>query len=230
MTKLILRVSCSFLILGLALLSGCTGLAGQDTVKTPGTSVQAETLTLRDGFSREVTIPFPPDKIVCSGAGCLRYAVYLGGQDLVAGVDDIEKKNQVIEGRPYTLAYGPQFKDLPLIGEFRGKDDPEKIILIQPDVIFKASTTGQPPATSAAEADKLQDKTGIPVIRIPIRVAPGRKKKRARCSKPSGLWARPLERMPGPEGDHSLYRCNDRPTASGRATARISRRLPTTRP
>jgi len=167
MNKFICKVSCYLFIIGLSFLSGCTGIVGQDTVKTPGASGQAETLTIRDGFSREVTIPLPPEKIVCSGAGCLRYAVYLGGQDLVVGVDDIEKKNQAIEGRPYALAHGAQFKDLPLIGEYRGKDDPEKIILIQPDVIFKASTTGQPPATSAADAEKLQEKTGIPVIAFP---------------------------------------------------------------
>jgi len=85
----------------------------------------------------------------------------------VVGVDDIEKKDRAIEGRPYALAYGAQFKDLPLIGEFRGKDDPEKIIVISPQVIFKTGSTGTAYGTSAAEADRLQEKTGIPVVAFP---------------------------------------------------------------
>jgi iron complex transport system substrate-binding protein len=81
----------------------------------------------------------------------------------VVGVDDIEKKDQTIEGRPYALVYGKQFKSLPLIGEFRGKDDPEKIIGIGPQLIFKTGSTGTAYGTSAAEANTLQEKTGIPV-------------------------------------------------------------------
>lgn len=156
-----------FLVAGLAFLAGCTATTGQEEKKATETSAAVKTLTLTDGFSRQVTIPFPPQKVVCSGSGCLRYLVYLGGQDLVAGVDDIEKKNQTIEGRPYALAYGQKFRDLPLIGEFRGKDDPEKIIAISPDVIFKTGSTGTAYATSAADADKLQEKTGIPVVAFP---------------------------------------------------------------
>ncbi|MDH7510790.1 MAG: iron ABC transporter substrate-binding protein [Methanolinea sp.] len=167
MKKQVVFIIFIFLVAGLAFLAGCTGTTGQEEKKAPETSTAAKTLTLADGFSRQVTIPFPPQKVVCSGSGCLRYLVYLGGQDLVAGVDDIEKKDQAIEGRPYALVYGQKFRDLPLIGEFRGKDDPEKIIAIAPDVIFKTGSTGTAYATSAAEADKLQEKTGIPVVAFP---------------------------------------------------------------
>jgi iron complex transport system substrate-binding protein len=97
----------------------------------------------------------------------MRYLVYLQGQDFVVGVDDIEKKNQTVEGRPYALVYGARFKPLPLIGEYRGKDDPEKIIGIGPDLIFKTGSTGTAYGTSAAEADKLQERTGIPVVAFP---------------------------------------------------------------
>ncbi|HOV66845.1 MAG TPA: iron ABC transporter substrate-binding protein [Methanoregulaceae archaeon] len=167
MTKSVYFILSILLVTGLAFVAGCTGTTGQEEQKAPETSSTAKNLSLTDGFSREVTIPFPPQKVVCSGSGCLRYLVYLGGQDLVAGVDDIEKKNQTIEGRPYTLAYGSQFKGLPLIGEFRGKDDPEKISAIAPELIFKTGTTGQPSATNAADADRLQEKTGIPVVAFP---------------------------------------------------------------
>jgi iron complex transport system substrate-binding protein len=82
-------------------------------------------------------------------------------------VDSIEKQDQAIEGRPYALVYGAQFKALPLIGEFRGKDDPEKIVGIGPELIFKTGSTGTAYATSADDADTLQAKTGIPVVAFP---------------------------------------------------------------
>ena len=103
---------------------------------------------------------------VCSGSGCLRYLVYLQAEDYVVGVDSMEKKVNEIEGRPYFLA-NPQLKDYPLIGEFRGKDDPEKLIEVNPQIILKSSTIGQASAQAAAEADTLQSKTGIPVISFP---------------------------------------------------------------
>lgn len=123
-------------------------------------------LTLTDGFGREVTIPGNAERFVCSGAGCLRYLVYLQAEDYIVGVDGMEKKVNEIEGRPYFLA-NPQLKDYPLIGEARGKDDPEKLIEANPQVILKSSTIGQASSPTAAEADALQDKTGIPVVSFP---------------------------------------------------------------
>jgi len=142
------------------LAAGCTG-----TGTVQGSAGQAITIT--DGFGRSVAVPSPPESVVCSGSGCLRYLVYLQSQDLVVGVDDQEKKDQPMEGRPYALAYGAQFKDLPLIGEFRGKDDPEKILGIGPEVVFKTGATGTAYGTSGPEADKLQERTGIPVVAFP---------------------------------------------------------------
>ena len=123
-------------------------------------------ITITDGFGRNVTIPENAEKVVCSGAGCLRYLVYLQAQEYVVGVDSIEKKKNEIEGRPYVLA-NPQLKNYPLIGEARGKDDPEKIIEINPQVILKTSMIGQSSAPTAAEADTLQSKTDIPVVSLP---------------------------------------------------------------
>ncbi|MDQ1251931.1 MAG: iron complex transport system substrate-binding protein, partial [Euryarchaeota archaeon] len=123
-------------------------------------------ITITDGFGRNVTIPEKAEKVVCSGAGCLRYLVYLQAQEYVVGVDSIEKKKNEIEGRPYVLA-NPQLKNYPLIGEARGKDDPEKIIEINPQVILKTSMIGQSSAPTAAEADTLQSKTDIPVVSLP---------------------------------------------------------------
>jgi len=122
--------------------------------------------TITDGFGRSVTVPAEPKEILCSGSGCLRYLTYLGGQDLIVGVDSIEKEKQVMDARGYAIL-NPQFKDYPLFGEFRGKDDPEKIIAIAPQMLFKTGATGQPSATNAADGDKLTEKTGIPVLMFP---------------------------------------------------------------
>nr|WP_319376565.1 iron ABC transporter substrate-binding protein [uncultured Methanoregula sp.] len=124
------------------------------------------TTTITDGYGRTVTIPTSPNRIVCSGSGCLRYISYLGAQDKIVGVDSIEKTPQAVEGRAYALA-NPQFSALPLIGEYRGKDDPEKIIGIGPQVVFKTASLTEQPASAIAAADTLQNKTAIPVVEMP---------------------------------------------------------------
>ncbi|AKB43029.1 iron ABC transporter substrate-binding protein [Methanosarcina vacuolata] len=164
------------LIAALIVTSGCTNKStssdnGSSPSETSGVSdadkaAESGALTLKDGFDREVTIPENVERVVCSGAGCLRYLVYLQAQDDVVGVDSLEKEESAFEGRPYALA-NPQLKDYPLIGEFRGKDDPEKIIAISPQVILKTGTSGQSAATNGADADTLQNKTGIPVVMFP---------------------------------------------------------------
>ncbi|WP_319579718.1 iron ABC transporter substrate-binding protein [uncultured Methanospirillum sp.] len=122
--------------------------------------------TVTDSYGRSVSIPSEPKEVICSGSGCLRYLTYLGAQNLASGVDSIEKEPQKMDARGYALL-NPQFKDLPLFGEYRGKDDPEKIIAISPEIIFKISSTGQTEAATKDEADKLSSKTSIPVIMMP---------------------------------------------------------------
>ncbi|QYZ80358.1 iron ABC transporter substrate-binding protein [Methanofollis formosanus] len=136
-------------------MAGCTGTQGGATVQDNPSA--PETVTITDGAGRTVTVPTTVEHVVCSGAGSLRYLTYLGAQDRIVGVDDIEKREQSMDARPYFLA-NPQFKDYPLIGEFRGHDDPEKILALQPDVIFKTYST------SGYDPEELQQKTGIPVV------------------------------------------------------------------
>jgi len=152
------------ILAALVLAAGCSGNSAAPDIRGAG---ESQTITITDGLGRTVTVPSPPKSVVCSGAGCLRYLVYLQGQELVVGVDEIEKEEKLIEGRPYALVYGSQFRALPMIGEFRGKDDPEKILAINPQVIFKTGSTGSAYSISASEADKLQEKTGIPVVAFP---------------------------------------------------------------
>jgi iron complex transport system substrate-binding protein len=154
------------MILAFAMCAGCTGNVSPSPAAVTGTPASSATTTITDGYGRNVVIASNPDKVICSGSGCLRYIVYLGAQDKVIGVDSIEKKVQSPEGRAYSIA-NPQFASLPLFGEMRGKDDPEKIIGIGPQVILKSGSTTSMNVTSAAEADTLQNKTGIPVIGFP---------------------------------------------------------------
>ena len=116
---------------------------------------------ITDAAGRTIDIPGKIEHIICSGSGCLRLATYLGAQDLVVGVDDIEKQNNQFDARPYAFA-NPQFKTLPVFGGFRGRDIPEKIISLPtlPQVIFKTN------GSAGYDPVKLSQKTGIPVISL----------------------------------------------------------------
>jgi len=120
---------------------------------------QNNKIIIIDALGREVEIPQKIQHVICSGSGCLRLLTYLNAQDKVAAVDDAEIKNRIIDARPYAFA-NPQFKKKPLFGEFRGFDNPELILGLDPfpDVIFKTySESGHDPV-------ELQNKTGIPVV------------------------------------------------------------------
>ncbi|MDO9538602.1 MAG: iron ABC transporter substrate-binding protein [Methanocalculus sp.] len=160
MNNRIRLIICGVLLVALLAVAGCVGDSGQ----TAGPKAESKEMILTDGFGRTVTFATPVEGVLCSGSGTLRYLVYLQGQDLVVGVDSIEKELREIEGRPYALVHRTWLKDLPLFGEYRGKDDPEKVIAIDPDLVFKGGSSGTAYGTSAAEADTLQQKTGTPVV------------------------------------------------------------------
>lgn len=116
-----------------------------------------------DALGRDVEVPEVVSRVICSGPGCLRLLTYLQAQDLVVGVDDMEtRRSSLFEARPYALAQ-PQFSTMPLFGEFRGHDNPEQILTLdpQPQVIFKTygASMGYHPA-------ELQQKTAIPVVAL----------------------------------------------------------------
>ncbi len=118
----------------------------------------AETVT--DALGRDVDLPDTIDHVICSGAGCLRLLTYLQAQDMIVAVDDMETRRSRFDSRPYALA-NPQFKSMPTFGEFRGHDNPELILTLdpQPDVIFKTYTSSM-----GYDPEELQAKTGIPVV------------------------------------------------------------------
>lgn len=119
--------------------------------------ISAKTVT--DVSGKTVQLPESIDRVICSGSGCLRLLTYLQGQDRIVGVDSIETRRSNFDARPYALA-NPQFKKMPIFGEFRGHDNPEQILTLtpQPQVIFKTY------AQMGYNPIKLQQKTGIPVV------------------------------------------------------------------
>ena len=86
---------------------------------------------ITDSAGRRHHVPIPAERVICSGPGCLRLLVYLQAQERVVAVDDIEKRRPQFDARPYSLA-NPQFKTLPMFGEFRGYDNPEIIMSLTP--------------------------------------------------------------------------------------------------
>lgn len=117
--------------------------------------------TLKDASGKTVKLPDTIEHVICSGAGCLRLLTYLQAQDRIVAVDDIETRKRKRDARPYALA-NPQFKKKPVFGEFRGHDNPERILTLspQPQVIFKTfPQMGHDPL-------ELQKKTTIPVVEL----------------------------------------------------------------
>lgn len=122
----------------------------------------AEARDVVDSTGRTVKVPDRVTRVICSGAGSLRLLTYLGAQDKVVAVDDMETRRQQFDARPYAMA-NPRFKTLPVFGEFRGFDRPEQILALdpQPDVILKAVVTG-----TGIDPVDLEKKTGIPVVTL----------------------------------------------------------------
>ncbi len=124
-------------------------------------AVSGQARVIEDSAGREVDVPEKVERVYCSGAGCLRLLTYLKCQDRAVAVDDLEKREQSLDARPYALAH-PELKDLPLGGEFRGRDNPERLLSLDrpPQVIFKTFLG------MGMDADTLQSKTGIPVVAL----------------------------------------------------------------
>lgn len=120
-----------------------------------------ESLEVTDALGRKVEVPADPEHVICSGPGALRLLTYLQKQDRAVAVDDMEVKRAEFDARPYAMA-NPQFKELPIFGEFRGHDNPELILGLdpQPQVIFKTFPE------SGYDAAELQKRTGIPVVSL----------------------------------------------------------------
>lgn len=127
-------------------LAGCLG--GQS-----GGGGDGEVVT--DMADRDVEVPETVESLIVLGPGGLRMISQLDAADMVIGVEENEQgwSRQI----PYNMA-NPHFQDLPVIGpQFGG--EAELIAREDPDVIFWSRL-------DPADAQGLQEKTGIPVVSI----------------------------------------------------------------
>lgn len=108
----------------------------------------ANELTVKDLYGRTVIIPGKVNRTLALGPGALRLLVYVGAQDTVAGREMFEDKLEKTL-RPYTFALPKNYSSLPVVsaGGPGKMPDAEKIIMINPDVIF----------TSAFTPDQIED-------------------------------------------------------------------------
>ena len=118
-----------------------TGNAAHPPVVAAQTEHERQ-VTITDVMGNVFKNPVSVDHIICSGPGCLRLITYLEAGDKIIAVDDMEKRETATDPRLYAMA-NPQFKQLPLFGEFRGNDNLELIAALEPQpmIIFKTFTT-----------------------------------------------------------------------------------------
>lgn len=161
-----------FLILVLlaGMLAGCgtPGTAADPSVSEPAVQPDAPdtpaapdgagagTRTVTDWNGRAVEIPDPVSSIVCVNVSTLRYTTYLDALDLLAGVEENELGATC--DKPFSYLHQDLFETLPQTGN-NGETYDEQIIAADPDVIVAYLDT--------ESADKLQERTGIPVVTIP---------------------------------------------------------------
>ncbi len=124
----------------------------------PVLAADSELGLVTDAAGRTVKIPPQVKRIVTLG-GALRFVTYLQGLDTVVGIEALEKK-PVEAGRLYGLAVTEKAKTIVAVGEGGpgGKlPDFEQVISVHPDMIITAGF-------DTAQADTIQQKTGIPVL------------------------------------------------------------------
>ena len=134
----------SLLLLALALLTG---------------AAPAGARPVTDAMGRLVEVPEPQNvrRVIALGSS-MAFVTYLGAQDRIVGVEDIDK---AVIAKPYVLCNRERFKDLPVVGKAGAVRVPnyERIVALNPDVVFIIST-------DPSEPDLLQRKLRVPVIAL----------------------------------------------------------------
>ena len=132
--------------------------------------IPAGTQTVCDMVGREVSVtPGSYKRVVCVGAGALRMYAYIGDVSLLAGVEDIDNlslssrpKMFDAVARPYVLAFGDAFKQLPSCGvggPMAQAAEVEKILACNPDIVISEFEDKD-------KSDALQEQLGVPVITL----------------------------------------------------------------
>ncbi len=135
-------------------------LVGCSTGDSTATNNTEKEITVTDTLGRTVTVPSDAQRFVAIGPGCLRLYCYVGDVSKIVGVEQMEVTSGVT-GRPYARA-NEELLQLPLIGPGGpgNAPDPEKILEVNPDVIFTLYNS------DVASIDELQTKTNIPVVTL----------------------------------------------------------------
>lgn len=131
---------------------------------------ETKEIMVTDMIGRQVkVIPGSYKKVVCIGAGALRMYSYIGDVALLAGVEDID--NTALSARPmmfdsvarpYVLAFGDTFNQLPSCGvggPMAQAAEAEKILACGPDIVISEFE-------DVEKSDALQQQLGVPVITL----------------------------------------------------------------
>ena len=152
-------------------ISLCACGAAEET--NPGQSTAAtetKEITVTDMIGREVNIlPGSYESVVCIGAGALRMYSYIGDVALLAGVEDIDnttlsERPMMFDSvaRPYVLAFGETFNQLPSCGvggPMAQAAEAEKILACEPDIVISEFE-------DVDKSNALQEQLGVPVITL----------------------------------------------------------------
>ena len=159
-------------VLSISILSSSAAFAEEPS---EGGEETAAAVTITDMIGREVEIiPGSYENVVCIGAGALRMFSYIGDVALLCGVEDIdnpslEERPKMFDSvaRPYVLAYGSQFEQLPSCGTggpAAQAAEAEKILSCSPDIVISEYE-------DVEKEDALAEQLGVPVITL--RSGPG---------------------------------------------------------
>ena len=121
----------------LPLLVGCNNSSSSSE-----SSAESEEVTITDPQGRSVTYnKNKVSKVICIGAGALRYYSYIGDVSNIIAVEEIDSETSFGVGqalRPYYMAGYDHFKTLPTIGKggpMAQIADAEKLAAADPDII-----------------------------------------------------------------------------------------------
>ncbi len=157
------------------LLASCAGgnsgnsFASSNDGATSSTAI-SNVITLEDGIGRSLTLDTKKiKKVICVGAGALRYYAYLEGAERLVGVEDIDCKSKrssssPFEGvaRPYYDAYKEEYSSLPSCGQggpMHQSPELEKIAALSPDLIISDYETEE-------QANSMESSSGAKVFTV----------------------------------------------------------------
>lgn len=160
-----MRKALSFCLIVLMLATLLAGCGNSETTVSPAVTgsenTPSGTRTITDSLGRTVEIPGTVEKIVPLG-NTPRMITYLGLANKVVGLGGMAA-DQITPVTAYAYANKDLWAKVPLVGtDAAGATDyyPEQIIAVHPDVILCSYTKEL--------ADKIQTKTGIPVVAVPV--------------------------------------------------------------